>query len=223
MTAARTAGAFYLATFLTVVYANFAIVQRLIVSGDAAQTAQNFLAHERLLRVGIALDLFYCAGTLALLAALYVLLEPVSRGLALFAAVTRLMHAILWALATLELFTALRLIKGAAYLRAIEPERLQALARFHLSLPSDQYYAGLWFYALASTFTAWLFLKSSSLPKALAWFGVVGSAWCVVCAVAFTLFGSAFSAVVNAWLFDTPMGLFELAAGLWLLKKGARR
>src|SRR6516164_727417 len=82
--AAKAAGLAYLITTVIVVYVNFGIHDRLI-TGNAAETARNILAHERLFRIGIAGDLTYCAGIVVLLTALYVLLKPVSRGLALLA------------------------------------------------------------------------------------------------------------------------------------------
>src|SRR5947208_12403537 len=60
--AARVAGFTYLFTLPFVVFANFAIHDRLIVAGNAAETARNIMAHERLFRVSIACDLIYCAG-----------------------------------------------------------------------------------------------------------------------------------------------------------------
>ncbi|MBZ5568594.1 MAG: DUF4386 domain-containing protein [Acidobacteriia bacterium] len=57
--------------------------ERLIVAGKAAETARNIMAHERLFRISIVCDLVYCAGLVVLLTALYVILKPVSRGLAL--------------------------------------------------------------------------------------------------------------------------------------------
>jgi hypothetical protein len=70
------AGFAYLITFATVVYVNFGIHDRLIVENNAAETAPNILAHERLFRIGIAGDLIYCAGVVVLLTALYIILKP---------------------------------------------------------------------------------------------------------------------------------------------------
>src|SRR5437660_1135699 len=84
--AARVAGFFYLLTFAIVVVVNFGINERLMVAGNPAQTARNILAHERLFRIGIASNLVYEAGLLALLSALYVTLRPAGRTLALLAA-----------------------------------------------------------------------------------------------------------------------------------------
>jgi hypothetical protein len=50
----------------TVVFANFGIHARLIVAGNAAETARNIMAHERLFRIGIACGLIYGAGLVVL-------------------------------------------------------------------------------------------------------------------------------------------------------------
>ena len=108
-TAARVAGFAYLITFATVVYVNFGIHDRLIVENNAAETARNILAHERLFRIGIVGDLIYCTGVVVLLTALYVILKPVNWGLALLAAFWRLVWALMWLVMTLNLFEVLRL------------------------------------------------------------------------------------------------------------------
>jgi hypothetical protein len=119
-----------------------AIRDRLIVENNAAETARNILAHERLFRIGIAGDLIYCAGVVVLLTALYVILRPVNRGLALLAAFWRLVWVLMWLVTTLNLFDALRLLSGADYLQVFEAERLQALARLYLGMRFDYYYVG---------------------------------------------------------------------------------
>jgi Domain of unknown function (DUF4386) len=218
-TAAKVAGLAYLFSFASVVFAQFRIQDRLIVDRDAAETARNILAHERLFRVGIACDLFYSVGTVALLAALYVILKPVNRGLALLAACWRLVYALMWILMTLNLFDALRLLRGADYLQAFDAERLQALATLYLRARFDQYYVGLLFAALASTVCGYLWFKSNYIPKPLAAFGVLSSAFCAACTLTLIISPN-FSNVVNLWWFDTPMGIFDLATSFWLLFKG---
>ena len=219
--AARVAGFAYLITFATVVYVNFGIHDRLIVAGNVAETARNIMAHERLFRIGIAGDLIYCAGIVVLLTALYVILKPVSRGLALLAAFWRLVWVLIWLAMTLNLFAALRLLHGADYLRAFEAERLQALARFYLGTSFDYYYVGLLFGALASTVCGYLWFKSRYIPRALAVFGVISSAFCVACTLVFYIFPN-FDKIVNLWWFDSPMGIFDLALSFWLLFRGIR-
>jgi hypothetical protein len=217
-TAARVAGFAYLITTATVIYANFGIHDRLIVENNA-ETARNILAHERLFRIGIAGDLIYCAGVVVLLTALYVILKPVNQGLALLAAFWRLLCVLMWLVMTLNLFDALRLLTGTDYLQAFEAERLQALASLYLGTRFDYYYVGLLFGALASTACGYLWFKSRYIPRSLAAFGVISSAFCVACALVFYIFPN-FNKVVNLWWFDTPMTLFDIALSLWLIIKG---
>jgi len=114
---------------------------------------------------------------------------------------------------------ALRLLGDAPYLKVLEPDRLQALARVLLAGSFDDYYVGLPFLGLAATVCAWLWLKSKYIPRGLSIFGVIGSAWCVFCALIFLIFPN-FNRIVNDWWFDFPMAVFELVLSFWLLFKG---
>jgi len=219
--AAKVAGVTCLFTMAIVVFANFVIHERLMVAGDAAATARNIMAHERLFRIGIACGLIYSAGLVVLLTALYVILKPVNRSLALVAAFWRLVYALIWILMTLNLFEALRLLSGADYLRVFEADRLQTLARLFLGGRFDEYYIGLLFYALASTVCSYLWFKSNYIPRALAAWGVISSVFCAACTFVFIIFPN-FSNIVNLWWFDSPMAIFEMATSLWLLFKGLR-
>ena len=220
--AARVAGFAFLSAMAIVVLANYVIYPfRLIVPGDAVETARNIMAHERLFRINIACNLIYVVNVVVLLAALYVILKPVNRNLALVAAFCRLVFALLWGLAALNGLGALRLLGDAAYLGVFEADQLQTLARLHLGANFDAYYVGLPFWGLASTVCSYLWFKSRYIPRALAAFGVISSAWCVICAFAFIVFPN-FDATVNAYWFDVPMVIFEMALGLWLLFKGLR-
>jgi hypothetical protein len=220
-TAAKAAGISYLLTFVAVVYVNFAIHGRLIVHNNAAETAKNILAHEQLFRIGIVGDLFYCVGVVVLLSALYVILKPMSRGLAVLAAFWRLVWVLMWLAMTLHLFDALRLLSGAEYLQSFEPGRLQSLALFYLGTSFDYYYVGLLFGSLASTVCGYLWFKSRYIPRALAAFGLISSAFCVACTLVFYVFPN-FDKIVNLWWFDTPMALFDIALSFWLIFKGLR-
>jgi hypothetical protein len=126
---------------------------------------------------------------------------------------------VLWLLATLNLLGSLRLLGTAPYLQAFQPEHLQALARLQIAANFDDYYVGLPFFGLAATICAYLWLRSGYIPKTLAAFGLISSAWCVVCAFIFLVFPD-FNKVVNDYWFDSPMALFELVVSLWLLFKG---
>jgi hypothetical protein len=220
--AARVAGFTYLITMATAVFAHYGIYAHLIAVGNAAETARNIMAHDRLFRINIACDLIYGAGVVVLLTALYVILKPVNRSLALLAAFCRLVCALTWVVIALNLLAVLRLLGGANYLRVFEADRLQALARLYLGAGFDAYYVGLLFYGLGSTVCSCLWFKSGYIPRGLAAWGAISSVWCATCALAFIIFPN-FDKTVNLYWFDSPMGSFELATSLWLLFRGLRR
>jgi hypothetical protein len=220
-TAAKVAGIAGLFTMVIVVFANYGLLNPLIVPGNAAETARNIVAHERAFRVAVICFLLYSAGVVVLLAALYVILKPLNRGLALAGALFRLVFALLWLLSTLNLLSALRLLGSAKYLQIFEADRLQVLARLSIAGMFDDYYIGLPFFALASTVCSFLWLKSRYIPRSLAAFGVISSAWCVFCAFVYLIFPG-FAEPVNPYWFDSPMAIFEMVLSLWLLFKGLR-
>jgi hypothetical protein len=179
------------------------------------------MAHETQFRVALIFFLIYSASVVVLLAALYVILKPINQGLALAGALFRLVFAILWLLSTLNMLGALRLLGNAPYLQVFEADRLQALARLYVAANFDDYYVALPFFGLAATVCAYLWLKSRYIPRALAAFGVISSAWCVICAFVFLIFPG-FAKPIDPYWFDSPMALFEMAVSFWLVFKGLR-
>jgi hypothetical protein len=207
-------------SFAILVAVNYGIFARLIVRSNSVQTAQNILAHQTLFRIGMAGNIVYCAGILVLLTALYVVLKPVSPGLASLAALLRLVYGLIWIPVTINLFAALRILTDPDFSRALGADQLQSLARIYLS-GYDAYYIGLLFWGLASTACSLLWFKSKYIPAALAIFGVIASVWCVLCTFTFYIF-PAFEKVVGRSWFDSPLVLFELTLSFWLLFKGLR-
>ena len=218
-TAARIAGVSFLLSMVIVVFANYVLLGPLVFPRDAAETARNIVAHPTQFRLAMTGFLFYSLNSIVLLAAVYVVFKPINQSLALLGSLFRLVFAMLWLLSCLNLLNALRLASGAGYLQTFEPERLQVLARLNIAGTFDDYYVGLPFFGLAATIWAWLWLKSGYIPRKLSIFGVISSAWCVFCAFVFLVFPD-FQKPVNPYWFDSPMALFELAVGVWLLVKG---
>jgi Domain of unknown function (DUF4386) len=220
-TAAKVAGIAGILAFVLVVFGNYALLNPLLVPRNAVDTARNILAHQTQFRFALACFITYDIGGIVLLTALYVIFAPVNRGLALAGALFRLVFVMLWLVAPLNSLGALRLLGDSSYLQVLEPERLQALARAQIAASFDDYYVGLPFFGLAATVCAWLWLKSNYIPRGLSIFGVIGSAWCVFCAFAYLIFPN-FNKVINDYIFDSPMALFELAVSFWLLFKGLK-
>ena len=221
-TAAKVAGWSYLLSCAIVVFANYVLLSPLIVPRNAVETARNILAHPTQFRIALTLFLTYSVGTIVLAGALYVILQPINHGLAVVGALFRLVFAMSWLLSAIHSLGAMRWLGNAPYLQVFEPDRLQVLARTTIAATFDDYYVGLPFFGLAATVCAWLWFKSGYIPRGLSIFGVIASAWCVLCAYLFLIFPD-FNKIVNDYIFDSPMALFELVVSFWLLFKGIAR
>jgi len=221
--AARKASRVYAVALLlslaTVMGVTYGVMTRVLGGLDPSRMAQNILAHETLFRVGIAGNLLYAVELLVLAAAVYVVLRVVDPLLALLAALGRLAHAVVWLFISLNLFAALRLL-GQPEHAAVPPGQRAALARLLLS-GFDPYYVALLFWSLGSTVAAVLWLRSGWVPRALAVFGILASAWAAFCTCCFFI-APGFRTFVNLSLFDVPLVLFEVALGLRLIVRGLR-
>ena len=216
---ARLAGALYLIYILVSILADVFGRSRLIVSGDAATTAQNIAAAEGLFRFSFVGDLV--SGVLFFLTAwaLYVLLKPVNKDLALLFLLLNLGGVAIQCVNDLNLLTGLLLSNGADYLRVFPTDQLQALALAFLNL----YKQGFWICQIF--FGAWLFplgylvYKSGFLPK------ILGIILMVHCVAWLTTFGQyfLFPDFTAITYLSYPLGFIaEFGLSLWLLIVGVR-
>lgn len=219
--AARIVGFTYLLALVFAVFAEFYAFDQLIVSDNAAETARNIVAHERLFRLGIASNLITFATDVVLITALYVVLKPVNRTLALVAAFFRLIETSILVVTTVNDFDVLRVLSGADYLRVFEADRLQALARLSIGAHDATYSIGLLFFGFGSSVFCYLWFKANYIPRALAAWGVLASLWVGACAFAFIIFPE-LAQVVTIFYYGGPIFFFELTMGFWLLLKGLR-
>jgi hypothetical protein len=219
--AARVVGFTYLFALVPAVFAEFYVCGQLIVSNNAAETARNIMAHERLFRLGIASNLGVFAVDVVLITALYVVLKPVNRNLALLAAFWGLIETAILVVITLNDFDVLRVLSGADYLQVFEADRLQALARLSIGAHGAGYNVGLVFAGLRSTVFCYLWFKSNYIPRTLAAWGVFSSSLLATCTFAFVVFPG-LSKIVTVTYYGGPIFFFELTMGFWLLLKGLR-
>ncbi len=165
---ARIAGVLYLITILARVIADAFVRNRLVVSGNAAATATNIMAHEPLFRLGFAADIIAFASNIALTALLYELFKPVNRSLSLVAAFFSLVACGVQALSSLFHLAPLVLLEGSPYLSVFTAEQLQALAFVFLRLRAAAYHdIGLVFFGLYCFLVGILILKSTFMPRIL--------------------------------------------------------
>jgi hypothetical protein len=174
---ARIAGVFYLGTFVTGALALFA-GGRLIVSGDAAATATNILAHESLLQLSFAANLLATACYIAVTALFYEIFKPVNRSLSLLAAFFSLVGCAIGALSFLFQLAPLVVLEGKQYLSVFKMEELQALALVFVNLYAQAYNISLVFFGFYCLLIGYLIFRSTYLPRILGvLMGFAGLGW----------------------------------------------
>jgi hypothetical protein len=222
---ARIAGFLYLIYIVISIFADVLGRSKLIVLGDAATTARNIMTSAWQFRIGFVVDLV--AGVLFLLTAwaLYMLLKPVNKNLALLFLLLNLGGVAVWCFSDLFLIASQLFLSGADYLKVFQSDQLQALAMLSLYvykygfLGIAQLFFGAWLFPLG-----YLVFKSGFLPRIL---GVILMVHCVVwlmSALQFFLFpgfiGIPFAGITYI---SYPLGFIsEFGLTLWLLIMGVK-
>lgn len=192
-----------------------------LVWQNGEETARHFIGHEHSIRIYVAGAFLHGVGMVVLLTTLYVILRPINRGIALFAAFSKLIYVLFWFIVLLEIFAALRLVGNTGLMRSFLPGSLASLAGTHLDSSRDAYYIGLVFNGLGSALFAWLFFVSRYIPRTLALWGILGSLYEGFCGFAYLIYPG-FGAIVPANWYELPPMTFELLLCFWLLSRGLR-
>ena len=217
---ARIAGSLYLIYIVVSIFANVLGRSKLIILGDAATTARNIIASAWQFRIGFVLDLVSAVLFFLTAWALYVLLKPVNKNIALLFLLLNLGGVAVHCFSDLFLIASQVILSGAEYLKAFHADQLQALAMLSL----DIYKNG--FSGIAQIFfSAWLFplgylvYKSGTLPRFLGIIVMVECfAWLMFPVQFFFFPGN----VVLTYVSSVVGFIGEFSLTLWLLIMGAR-
>ena len=217
---ARIAGFLYLIYIIITIPADVLARSPLIVFGDATVTARNIMVSEWQFRIGITGDLVSAIFFLLAAWALYALLKPVNKNMALLFLLLNLGGVAVYSISLLNQFAAVLLLSGADYLKVFQADQLQALAMFFLNLHHNGYWIAQIF------FGAWLFplgylvYKSGFLPKILGIVMMIHFVGWTTTSLLYFLYTPGFTAITYV---TYPLGFIsEFGLTLWLLIKGAR-
>jgi hypothetical protein len=222
---ARIAGSLYLIYIVVSIFAEVLGRSKLIILGDAATTARNIMASAWQFRIGFVVDLVAAVLFLLTAWALYVLLKPVNKNLALLFLLLNLGGVAVWCVSDLFLIASQLLLSGVGYLKVFQANQLQALAMASLYVYKNgfsgiaQIFFGAWLFPLG-----YLVFKSGFLPRIL---GVILMVHCVVwlmSSLQFFLFpGFIAITFVGITYISYPLGFIsEFGLTLWLLIMGAK-
>jgi len=218
-TAARVIGILYPIQMATGIFGEVFARGQLIVRADPTKTAENIMGAERLFRLSIAGDLVTYILVMVLTWALYVLLRPVNRNLALLGAFFRLSELAVLCVATVNSLVVLRLLSGADYLKTFDVSQLHSLVMLAYTAQGLGMSVGFILLGLGSAVFAYLLLKSRYVPKAFAVLGIFSSLLLAIGTLAIIVFPR-LGAIGMAYMM--PMGLYEVGLGFWLLIKGIK-
>jgi len=163
--AALIAGFCILIMVVTGPYAEMYAHGSLVVSGKAAETAQNILDNKMLFVTGIFGYLIMLICDVVVAWALYVLLKPVNKSVSLLTAWFRLAYAVIALVALLNLVTALRFINPADYLTVFEPAQLHAQLYLSLVAFENGWGIGLIVFGIHLVLLGYLVFRSGYIPR----------------------------------------------------------
>ena len=214
-TYARVAGVLFLLSLIAGGFGESWVPSRLIVSADAAATAENIKAFDFLFRLGFAGYLVEAVCDIALTLILYVLLRPVHKDLALLAAFFGLIGTALFGVAELFYFASSLIAGGSDFLKGFSPDQRNALAL--LSLKLFGYGGAIFtvFYGIGWVLRGYLIFRSGYLPRFLGVLMALGGLGFVTRNFALVLVPAYASG--SLLLLMVPGGL---ALTVWLLVKG---
>ncbi len=217
---ARVAGLLYLIAGLAAPIGLIYVPSKLIVSGNAAETANRIRAGEWLLRLGIGTELFHQVLFIFVVLALYRLFKGVNESLArLMVILGAVVSVPIVLLNAVNEVAALVLVKGQGFAAVLEASQRDALAYLFLYLHGQgiavaEIFWGLWLFPFGI-----LVVRSGFMPRVLGVLLMVAGAGYLADSAA-SLLAPAYAPAVSQVATVLEMG--ELPIIVWLLIWGVR-
>jgi hypothetical protein len=215
---ARTAGALYLVIIVIGLLGEAVVRGSLVVSGNAAATAQRIMESEFLWRLGVAGELVLLVCAVALTMLWYVLLRPVNKNLTLLAIFFAVMSLAVESVSALYLQAALAPLSSSAYLQVVDPAQRNAMAYLAIVSHANAFGVALIFFGVECLIVGYLIRKSGYFPKAIGVLMQIAGLCYLINSFSLVLSPSLASVLFPAIL--APAFIGESSFCLWLLIKG---
>lgn len=215
---ARIYGGLYLINIIGGIFAIGYLPAVLIVSGNAAATAQNIQTHELLYRWGLVAHIIVVLTTIPMTLIFYDFFKVVSRRLALLDVFFGLVATAIEGANLLNQFAPILLLGAGNDFRAFTPEQVQALVSLPLALQQMSYNIQQVFYSCDLIMAGYLIFRSTFVPRAVGvglWIGVA----CYLTYSFASFLAPGFAAHLIPYI-QVPSGLAELSLCLWFLIMG---
>jgi hypothetical protein len=215
---ARIGGVLYLYIILAGIFVELFVRGKLVVSGDAAATASNIMAHEARWRVAFSAEVLWLACAVALTMIFYILMRVVNRNIALMGAFFALMSIAVEAMSAVFHFAPVLILGSASYLKVFDTQQLHALALLSVGLFEHGFGISLVFFGFEELCRGYLMLRSSFFPRFLGVLVIISGLSYLT--NSFALFLSPKLAGLIFPVFVISAGVPEMILTLWLIVVG---
>ncbi len=213
-------GLSYLMIFITGFYANFSILETMVVPDNVGVTVANFIGQRTRFGSGILAFLGMLIFDLVLVFSLYSVTKDTNRKLTIVASMFRMLHAIGFGIALISLIR--------IYLITVNPVgmgiNLEDIIMHSLERFDSTWTLGLLLFGVHLAFLGYLSVKSAIIPKSIGYLLLLAAlGYLVSCSAKLVLPGYA----DYEQFFESMVVLFgvvgELSFTIWLLIKGLKK
>jgi hypothetical protein len=214
---ARIAGLLYLFVIVGGAFAELFVRGRLVVTGDAAATVHNILAHQMLYRWGFVVELLYCVGNVPVTVIFYNLFKVVNKNVALMMVIFDIVVNVIESVSLLGHIAPLLFLGGGPYLGAFTAEQLRAAAYISIQLFEHGFAICLVFFGFDCFTMAYLIVRSTFFPRIIGVLLAIEGVGYIINSFALFL---APALQARIFLYFAPTAIAEIALALWLLVMG---
>lgn len=219
---ALTAGTSLIVMTFAAFFAYVFIHGRLVVQDNPILTFQNILTSIDLFKAELFGWVIILICDVVAAWALYLVLIPVHKGLAMLGGWLRLIYSAILGIAILNLVFVLLLIRNSASLASFSIQQLQALMMLSLNAFQSIWSIGLIIFGGHLLVVGYLAFRSSSIPRIisiLVLLGGVGYISIHLCSIFLPEYSKLISTLTI--IFTLPMTLGELGLAIWLLVRNS--
>nr|WP_297784929.1 DUF4386 domain-containing protein [uncultured Allomuricauda sp.] len=219
--ALRVSGFAYLLIFITGFYANFSVLETMVVASDPSATVINFMQYHTQVGQGILAFVAMLTFDVILVFTLFNVTKKVSRKISAIASGFRLLHAIGFGMALMCLIEIYQITDHSS---GVDTSILENSVIFFLQRFDEIWTIGLLFFGVHLAFLGYLSFKSDLVPKSMGYLLFLAAMGYLVSCTAQLLISNYAEYEQGFELMVMVFGVVgELAFTIWLLVKGFGR
>jgi hypothetical protein len=217
------AGIGYLVIFVAAIFANFIVLEGMVVDGDAAATVANISDNLGMFRLGLVAFLAVFLADVVIAWALWILFTGVNRELSRLAAWMRVVYTVFLGVGLTFFFAVLQLLSGASWLGAFDQGQIDGQVMMALQAFDAAWLIGLAAFGVHLILLGTLIVRSGMAPRVLGiLLGVAGMAYILDTVAHGVIAGYDDYANLFLAMVAIPSVVGELWFTLWLLLRGGR-